>query len=145
MNSDQKIITMKILKQNLDSLKLINASLDEYQPFKSGKKYSPKEREPYDALCDRFIRVVEISLKFFRSYEKLVEGANSETIRDLLHKMVKFGFISSTELWLNMRDVRNRVVHDYLPEDVARIYTSITGEFGGELNNLKIKLENAAI
>ena len=41
-----------------------------------------------------------------------------------------------------MRDVRNRIVHDYLPEDIERIYKSITGEFGKEILRLKEKMEN---
>ena len=35
-----------------------------------------------------------------------------------------------------MRDVRNRIVHDYLPEKTKDMYDSIINEFGKELLNL---------
>ena len=51
----------------------------------------------------------------------------------------KLSLISSVMLWMQMRDVRNRIVHDYLPEVVEEIYRSIAGEFATELSNLKRK------
>ncbi len=39
-----------------------------------------------------------------------------------------------------MRDVRNRIVHDYLPEEIQDIYSSITGTYGNELKNLKERI-----
>ncbi len=137
--NDQRIITTKGWKQTVDAIVLVEASLNSISPFDVKKIYTPKEQEPYDALSDRFIRAVEISLKFFRSYEKLMFGENSDTLRDLLNRMTKLNFISSTELWLKMRDVRNRIVHDYLPEDIAEIYSMVMCDFGQELLTLKNK------
>jgi hypothetical protein len=39
-----------------------------------------------------------------------------------------------------MRDVRNRIVHDYLPEDIKEIYDSIMGPFGKQLLKVKEKI-----
>ncbi|VAX38071.1 hypothetical protein MNBD_UNCLBAC01-1338 [hydrothermal vent metagenome] len=138
MSYDQKIITEKVHKQMVNTINLVEASLKDIASYDPKKEYDPKEQEPYDALCDRFIRAVEIGLKFFRSYERLI-AENSETLRDILNRMAKLDWISSTELWLKMRDVRNRIVHDYLPEDIAEIYEEIAGVFGGELSALKAK------
>ena len=134
--------TSNSINQALDAIELTEASLTSYKPFDPYANYSPKEQEPYHALRMRFTRAVEICLKFFRSYELLMEGTNSETIRDLLNKMERFEFIGSTLAWMEMRDIRNRIVHDYLPEDIERIYKSITGNFGKELSQLKVKLGN---
>ncbi len=139
MSDDQKIITTKVWKQTVEVIHLVDASLKNIPFFDSNKEYTPKELEPYDALSDRFIRAVEISLKFFRSYEKLMFGENSDTLRDILNRMAKLELISSTELWLRMRDVRNRIVLDYLPEDIADIYGAVMGDFGNELLALKNK------
>ncbi|MGH6634871.1 MAG: hypothetical protein ACRED0_01600 [Gammaproteobacteria bacterium] len=35
-----------------------------------------------------------------------------------------------------MRDLRNRVVHDYLPEQLKELYDLITGRLGQELMSL---------
>jgi uncharacterized protein YutE (UPF0331/DUF86 family) len=137
MSKDQRFITEKALKDAINAISLVEASLSDMAPFDARKNYTPKQREPYDALSDRFIRSVEISIKFFRCYEKLMYGENSDTLRDVLNKMEKLNLVSSVMLWMRMRDVRNRIVHDYLPEVIEEIYRSITGEFATELSNLR--------
>ncbi|MCK5595676.1 nucleotidyltransferase substrate binding protein [bacterium] len=140
MRDDQQILAKASLTKAIDAINLVEASLKDAKPFDANKIYSPKEREPYDALCDRFIRAIEISLKYFRSYEKLMYGENSETLRDLLNRMEKLEIISSITLWLQMRDVRNRIVHDYLPEAIKDMYNEMMGAFGKELLRLNAKL-----
>ncbi|SCN47638.1 hypothetical protein BAZMOX_18015_0 [methanotrophic endosymbiont of Bathymodiolus azoricus (Menez Gwen)] len=44
-----------------------------------------------------------------------------------------------------MRDIRNRIVHDYVPEKIAEIYQLIRGEFYNELRQLDQKLKKIAI
>jgi hypothetical protein len=65
-------------------------------------------------MCDRYVRAVEAAVKFFRSYELYLYAEAFETLRDL----------------------RNRVVHDYLPEQLREIYDLITGRLGQELVRL---------
>ena len=69
---------------------------------------------------------------FFRTYERYLFAESSDTIRDLLNRMA-------------MRDVRNRIVHDYLPKDIKQIYDSIQNQFGDELKQLKSKLIDLSI
>lgn len=130
---DKAFLVAKAREKARKAVALVQASLGEFQPFDSGKNYTPKELEPYGALSDRFVRAVECGLKFFRSYEMLQFAEYSETTRDLLNRMHKLGLISSVQRWLEMRDVRNRVVHDYLPEQLAQLYADISGSFGDEL------------
>jgi len=56
-----------------------------------------------------------------------------EILRDQLNRMEKLNRITETSTWMAMRDVRNRIVHDYLPEDVKQIYQEIRGKFSDEL------------
>jgi len=120
----------------VDAIGLLQASLTAYQPFDPAKNYSPVEREPYDAMCDRYVRAVEVAIKFFRSYELYLYAEASETLRDLLNRMDKAGVIGSVSVWIEMRDLRNRVVHDYLPEQLKELYDLITGRLGQELMSL---------
>ena len=39
-----------------------------------------------------------------------------------------------------MRDIRNRIVHDYLPEQIKKIYDLIIDKFGKELSQLRSKI-----
>jgi len=141
MKDEQKILTGAAAKKAADAIALVEASLSYIKPYDSEKSYTPREREPYDALSDRFSRAVEVSIKFFKSYEKFIYGENSETLRDLLNRMEKLGFIDSVLTWMNMKDVRNRIVHEYLPEEIKAIYDSIFTPFGNQLRKVKKKIE----
>jgi len=116
-----------------DAVHLVEASMLRYKPFDPVASYSPLEREPYDALCDRYLRAVEMAVRYFRTLERSKLAMNSESYRDLLGNMAKWGVISDVDLWFRMRDLRNRIAHDYLPDQLAEIYGLIVGAYGPEL------------
>lgn len=142
---EQALLTLRARDRALASLNLVEASLRKVKPFSAATNYTPDELEPYDALCDRFVRCVEMALKFFRGYERLSEAIQSDTLRDLLLRMEKLGLVSTATLWVDMRDVRNRIVHDYLPEQVEALYALLQGPFAEELLALKDKLQTLVI
>jgi len=119
------------------AFELVFASAATYKPFVVGRMYSPQEREPYDALSDRFLRAFESSLKFFRTWERVREANVSDTYRDLLLRMEKLGLISGLAEWIALRDLCNRVVHDYLPDELAALYAAIIGEAVPEFRRLE--------
>ena len=129
----QAEITRHARQKMNDAVALVQASLNKLKPYDEKHAYSADESEPYDALSDRFIRAVEVGIKFFRSYERLQFAENSDALRDLLNRMEKLEMISSVEVWFRMRDVRNRIVHDYLPHEIKTMYDDIMGLFGQEL------------
>jgi hypothetical protein len=122
------------------ALDIFLASVSDYPGFDPGRDYAPKEREPLDALSDRYLRAFESALRFFRTWERLREAAPSETFRDLLLRMEKVGLISSAQAWLTMRDVRNRIAHEYLPEELAKIYAAMVEQGGDEFRRLHEKV-----
>lgn len=87
-------------------------------------------------MSDRYLRAFESSLKFFRTFERVREVSVSDTFRDLLNRMHKVGLISDVQTWLDLRDLRNRIAHEYLPEELAKIYTAITTTVAQELRSL---------
>ncbi|MFA4943121.1 MAG: nucleotidyltransferase substrate binding protein [Lentisphaeria bacterium] len=131
---EQVEITGKAREKMLAAIALVQASIRKLHPYDERHLYSPDEAEPYDALSDRFLRAVELCLKFFRAYERLQFAEESETLRDQLNRMEKLGLVSSVELWFQMRDVRNRIVHDYLPQDIKQLYDDMMGTLGTELS-----------
>ena len=136
MNKQNKDIII-ILKQKLNKAckanDLVFTLTNNIAPYNSKKKYTPLELEPYDALSIRFIRSVEMSLKAFRTIELYYEAVSSETLRDLLLKMEKYHVISSLQTWFDMRDIRNRIVHDYISEYVQTIFDDILNIYVVEL------------
>ena len=145
MNSDLITLISAARQKVLNTIMLVEASLSRITPYDVNQNYTPEEMEPYDAMSGRFIRAVEVSLKFFRTYERYLFVESSDTIRDLLNRMATVDLITSTQLWVAMRDVRNRIVHDYLPKDIKQIYDSIQNQFGNELKQLQSKLIDLSI
>ncbi len=133
MSGAQRRLTRAALAKAVDAITILEASLTRVDPFDPARTYTPEELEPYDALSDRFIRAVEVAIRCMRSLERLEFAENSETLRDLLHRMEKLDVVSDAGLWLEMRDIRNRMVHDDLPEQRAAMFADILGPFGGEL------------
>lgn len=119
---------------------LLAASLARHRPFDPARAYTPEELEPYDALCDRYMRAVEMAIRCLRTVERARLAVNSESYRDLLANAAKWGLIDDVEQWFRMRDLRNRIVHDYLPEKLAEIYSLIVGEYAPELLGLRDRL-----
>ena len=145
MNSDLITLISAARQKVLNTIMLVEASLSRITPYDVNQNYTPEEMEPYDAMSDRFIRAVEVSLKFFRTYERYLFAESSDTIRDLLNRMATVDLITSTQLWVAMRDVRNRIVQDYLPKDIKQIYDAIQNQFGNELKQLQSKLIDLSI
>jgi len=125
--------------------RLLQASVGKTTDFDSRKNYSVDELESYDALSDRFIRAVEVAIKFFRTYEYYLRAEQSQILRDGLHQMEKLGVISSLDIWLDMRDIQSRIVHDYVPEKIAAMYFLIRNEFFTELTQLNRFIEQRVI
>jgi uncharacterized protein YutE (UPF0331/DUF86 family) len=144
MKNNYRRLVEKSKEKVISAVNLVEASLSNLKEYDENKKYNPKELEPYDALSDRFIRAVETCIKFFKTYEYYLNAASSDTYRDLLLIMEKKKLISSLEIWIEMRDIRNRIVHEYLPNQVKNIYDLIMGQFKEEILALtgKIKMIN---
>lgn len=140
MNRDLQALAESNRQKALRTTELVAASLGDYRPFDPAVAYTPKALEPYDALADRSVRSVECALRFFRSHELAEFGEQSDTTRALLNRMEKLGLVTSTNLWLTMRNVRNRIIHDYLPEQVAQVFEEISGDQGDELLRVGEKL-----
>ena len=121
----------------LKAMILLKASVKKTAGFESEKIYTTDELEPYDALSDRFMRCVEVAIKFFRTYEYYLQAEQSQSFRDGLHRMEKLGLISTVDVWIDMRNIRNKIVHDYIAEDIGLIYELIRGEFYNEFAYLE--------
>ncbi len=111
------------------TFQLLKASVVKTTDYDTNKNYSADELELYDALSDRFMRTVLVAIKFFKTYEYYLQAEQSQTLRDGLHQMEKLKLITNIDIWLEMRDIRNRIVHDYIPEKIAEMYQLIHTDF----------------
>ena len=143
MNHEIKAIAASNRQKAIKAIQLVSASLSDYQPFDPKRAYTPKELEPYDALADRFVRVVECVLRYFRSYEMLEFAEQSDTTRGLLNRMEKLDLVSQAKYWLSMRNIRSRIVHDYLPEQTAQMFAEIAEVYSAELEMVYKNIQHA--
>lgn len=137
ISSDYDALVAAAAQRYANAANMVEASLHRYLPFDVLRTYSAEELEPYDAMCDRYLRAVEMAIRYFRTVERARLALNSESYRDLLGNAAKWGLVADVDLWFRMRDLRNRIAHDYLPEHLLRIYEAISAEFGPELLRLR--------
>lgn len=144
MNSDLITLITAARQKVLNTIMLVEASLSRITPYDVNQNYTPEEMEPYDAMSGRFIRAIEVSLKFFRTYERYLFVESSDTIRDLLNRMATVDLITSTQLWVaEMSGIGSSTI--ICLKDIKQIYDVIQNQFGNELKQLQSKLIDLAI
>ena len=111
----------------------LSASVADFVEYDPLRLYTPKEQEPYDALFDRFVRAVEVSIYVFKTYKYYLEGTKEGSLRDILGYMQRLNLVTDPLMWFEMRDVRNKIVHDYLPEQTAELLHLIAKKYTQEL------------
>lgn len=89
---------------------------------------SEEELAHWESLTARFSRVAELFLqRYLRTWVMIRDPGFSGSFRDYLNVAHKFGLVDSVEPWLKIREMRNRMSHEYedlrlenLFEDVRR-------------------------
>lgn len=105
--------------------------------FDSTIPYTSDELVIFDALTSRFVRLYETVIQLFRSVDSVQSIHISESFGDLIANMVKLNIIANEELWFEMRMIRNKISHDYLPTELEKMISLITNEFYLEFNHIK--------
>lgn len=82
--------------------------------------------EPWEALTARFARTTDI---FLSKYVRLLvlekdPGFRGE-MRDFLDKAEKISFISNADQWMQIRELRNKVAHEYTKEDLLKTFSDV--------------------
>jgi predicted nucleotidyltransferase len=79
------------------------------------KTLSKDEVQDIDQYLYRFSKLQDtLGDKIFRVILNIYEPTHAPIpFIDLLHKLEKFGFLEHTKEWINLRDKRNRIAHQY--------------------------------
>lgn len=84
------------------------------------------ELEPWEALTSRFARVTDIFLsKYIRILVLEQDPGFRGEMRDVLDKAEKIEIISSADTWMMIRELRNKVAHEYTKEDLLKTLQDI--------------------
>jgi hypothetical protein len=75
-----------------------------------------------DAFLQRFQQVSDLLLRkaFPRLLAALEERDERHRFRDMLDELERFGVIESADLWSDINDLRNRLVHEYAMDPEPR-------------------------
>lgn len=128
--------TVLLLQQNwqllLRSAETLGLSVEKCSFIKTKPVFSFEEMESIDSLTSKFSRTSDIFT------QKVLRGAWAllhepyEPFIDFLNKAEKLNIIHSADELLNIRDLRNQIAHEYLPDaigglmmDVIEIYPSL--------------------
>ncbi len=120
---------LKLLAETRDEL---SSSLSWLQ--RSVQKCSHKDRhyewtaddyDAFEALTSRFARVSDILLqKFFRALD-VVELSEGGTLLDVLLRAEKRGLVESADHFLEIRELRNEINHEYATDDLPALFEAV--------------------
>ena len=107
------------------SLMSLQQSTDKTHQLLQQSEFSFEELESIDSLTSKFSRTSDIYLqKVLRSIWMLLREDTVPLI-DLLNRAEKLMIIVSAEELLQMRDIRNQIAHEYLPEAVPELASEV--------------------
>ena len=110
----------EILKQHWDlllrSLKTLQQSREKTQVYLNKTDLNFEELESIDSLTSKFGRTSDIYLQKVLRTVWLLLREDTVPLIDLLNRAEKLMMILSANQLLQMRDIRNQITHEYLPE-----------------------------
>lgn len=119
---------LKIADIHRDRIKMAIDKLSTNLPFTSSKVQSLSEQEILltELIVSRFGKLQDLlGNKIFNSYLILHdENIDKLTMLDKLHKLEKFDIIENSDLWREMRIIRNNATHEY-PDNPELAATSL--------------------
>ncbi|MCU7837466.1 MAG: hypothetical protein KZQ83_19770 [gamma proteobacterium symbiont of Taylorina sp.] len=95
--------------------------------IKIGKvdNYDPDQLEIFESLTSRFARLSDIiTQKIFRLIDK-IDLDDDGSVRDRINRAEKKGLIDNAETFIFIRELRNRIAHEYIPEAIQLIFHQV--------------------
>ena len=87
--------------------------------------YEPEELESFESFTGRFARLSDILIqKIFRLVDEL-DLDSQGTIRDRINRAEKKELIPSSEVFVEIRMIRNDIAHEYLPEAIYDLFGKV--------------------
>lgn len=112
----------------LDALATLEHSWNKQsnKPLPDLNKKNLDDFESWEALTARFARTTDIFLsKYIRLLVLQLDPGFRGEIRDYLDKAEKASLISNADQWMKIRELRNKIAHEYSKEDILRTLKSV--------------------
>lgn len=89
----------------------------------------PALMETLEALTGRFARLTDILIKRVFRTVVATELADAERLLDVLNFMERLGLIESATQWIEIKELRNAIVHEYAADELSalqrRVYAAV--------------------
>ena len=125
MTDQMQRLLMNELKLLLDARDVLIYSFNKCTLIGIKETYEPEELESFESLTGRFARLSDILIqKIFRLVDEL-DLDSQGTIRDRINRAEKKELIVSSDIFIEIRMLRNDIAHEYIPEAIHDIFGKV--------------------
>ena len=125
MTGQMQLLLAKELKLLNDARDILIYSFNKCAAIGIKESYEPEELESFESFTGRFARLSDILIqKIFRLVDEL-DLDTQGTIRDRINRAEKKELIVSSDVFVEIRMVRNDIAHEYLPEAIHDIFGKV--------------------
>lgn len=129
-HSPEWILLIESIEKVEKAYALLKASLEHLSHENIDLYRTAEDQEPLDAFIIRLERFVELILsKLAKSISLYEQTAYDGTVRDRLLLLERLEIIDSVEEWIEIRNTRNKIVHDYLENISVELYLKTQTEY----------------
>ncbi|MBK5274144.1 MAG: hypothetical protein JJE30_03730 [Desulfuromonadales bacterium] len=125
MTDQMQLLLVKELKVLCDVRDVLEYSFNKCSAIGIKDSYEPEELESFESFNGRFARLSDILIqKIFRVVDEL-DLDSQGTIRDRINRAEKKELIASSDVFVEIRMIRNDIAHEYLPEAIRDIFGKV--------------------
>ena len=125
MTEQMQLLLLKELKVLDDARDVLVYSFNKCSAIGIKENYEPEELESFESYTGRFARLSDILIqKIFRLVDEM-DLDTQGTIRDRINRAEKKELIASSDIFVEIRIVRNDIAHEYLPEAIRDIFGKV--------------------
>lgn len=107
------------------ALAWLQRSHEQCMALRQKQELLAEDYDAFEALTSRFARVSDILLqKFFRALD-VVELSSGGTLLDVLLRAEKRGLVASADEFLEIRELRNEISHEYAMDDLRELFWDV--------------------
>ena len=125
MTDNMRLLLVHELKVLADARDVLLYSFKKCSAIGIRETYEPEQLESFESFTGRFARLSDILIqKIFRLVDEL-DLETQGTVRDRINRAEKKRIIDDSDIFVEIRMVRNDIAHEYLPEAIRDIFSKV--------------------
>ena len=125
MTDQMQVLLIHELKVLADARDVLIYSFNKCSSIGIKDAYKPEELESFESFTGRFARLSDILIqKILRLVDEL-DLDSFGTVRDRINRAEKKELIGSSDVFIEIRMIRNDIAHEYLPEAIHDIFAKV--------------------